>query len=151
MNSSIEQQLLEQGFFVSTTVGSSMRPMLRNRRDRVVVRAIGEKTLKKYDLPLYRLSNGKYVMHRIIGVKDDCYVIRGDNTFQKEYVPREQILGYVSEFYRGEKRVETDDRAYRMYAALWQGIYPLRALLHAVHVFASRIKHALFKPKKPNE
>ena len=145
MNSSIEEQLLEQGFFVSTTVGSSMRPMLRNRRDRVVVRAIGEKTLKKYDLPLYRLSNGKYVMHRIIGVKDDCYVIRGDNTYQKEIVLPEQILGYVTEFYRGGRRIASDSRAYRVYAVLWNWIYPIRAAWHAFRGFASRVKHKLLK------
>ena len=151
MSTSIEEQLKNGGTYVSTTSGSSMRPMLRDRRDRVIVTAIGDRELKKYELPLYRRADGKYVLHRIIGVKEDCYVIRGDNTFQKEFVPREQILGYVTEFYRGEKHVKTDNRAYRMYAALWQGIYPLRALLHGLHVFASRIKHALLKSKKPNE
>lgn len=148
MSTSIEEQLKNGGTYVSTTSGSSMRPMLRDRRDRVIVTAIGDRELKKYELPLYRRADGKYVLHRIIGVKEDCYVIRGDNTFQKEFVPREQILGYVTEFYRGEKHVETDNRAYRMYAALWQGIYPVRALWHSVRVLGSHIKHRIFQKKR---
>ena len=46
-NGNIERRLAEQGFYVSTTVGCSMRPMLRNRRDRVIVLPIGDERLKK--------------------------------------------------------------------------------------------------------
>lgn len=122
----IEAQLAEQGYHVSTTVGMSMYPMLRDRRDRIVVLPVGEERLKKYDLPLYRRPDGKYVLHRIIGVKDDVYVIRGDNTYLKEYVPHEWVLGYVSEFYRKERHVLASSRAYRFYAATWNLIYPVR-------------------------
>ena len=89
----IERQLAEQGFYVSTTVGCSMRPMLRNRRDRVIVLPVGEERLKKYDLPLYRRPDGKYILHRIIGVRDGEYIIRGDNTYVREHVRDAWILG----------------------------------------------------------
>ena len=89
----IEAQLREQGFYVSTTVGWSMFPMLRNRRDRVVVLPVGQERLRKYDLPLYRRPDGKYILHRIIGVREGEYIIRGDNTYVKEHVPDGWILG----------------------------------------------------------
>ena len=57
--SGIEEQLKSQGVYVSTTVGWSMWPMLRNRRDRIVVLPVGEEGLKRYDLPLYRLGCGR--------------------------------------------------------------------------------------------
>ena len=145
MSISIEEQLQNDGVYVSTTSGWSMRPMLRDRRDRVIVQALGDHQLKKYELPLYRRADGKYILHRIIGVKGDCYVIRGDNTYQKEFVPREQILGYVTEFYRGERRIASDSRAYRVYVVLWNWIYPIRAAWHAFRGFASRVKHKLLK------
>jgi len=145
MSTSIEEQLKNGGTYVSTTSGSSMRPMLRDRRDRVIVTAIGDRELKKYELPLYRRADGKYVLHRIVGVKEDCYVIRGDNTFQKEFVPREQILGYVTEFYRGGRRIASVSRAYRAYAMLWNWIYPIRAAWHTFRLFASRVKRKLLK------
>jgi len=122
----IETQLAQEGYYVSTTVGMSMYPMLRDRRDRIVVIPLGEKRLKKYDLPLYRRPDGKYVLHRIIGKKDGVYVIRGDNTYAKEYVPKEWIVGYVSEFYRKGRHVLSSSRAYRLYAAFWSFIYPVR-------------------------
>lgn len=141
----IERQLAEQGFYVSTTVGCSMRPMLRNRRDRVIVLPVGEERLKKYDLPLYRRPDGKYILHRIIGVRDGEYIIRGDNTYVREHVPDAWILGYVSEFYRGEKHILSDSRGYRFYARAWNFLYPVRYLYHLFRAFASRVWHQLRK------
>ena len=146
MNGLIEKQLQEDGFYVSTTVGVSMKPMLRNRRDRVVLRPVEkDEILSKYDLPLYRLPNGKYLLHRIIDVCDGYYIIRGDNTYQKEKIPREWILGVMTEFYRGRRHVMADNRSYRAYAAFWQGIYPLRYPFHLARRLASKIKHKLFQ------
>ena len=148
MNGSIEKQLAEAGFYVSTTVGVSMRPMLRNRRDRVILRPLKDgEVLAKYDLPLYRRPDGKYVLHRIIGVGDGYYIIRGDNTYQKEKVPFSWILGVVTEFYRGERHVMADNRKYRTYAAVWQGIYPVRYPFHLALRVAAGVKRRIF-PKK---
>ena len=142
---SIENALEENGFYVSTTVGMSMWPMLRNRRDRVVLIPVGKERLRRLDLPMYRRDDGKYVLHRIIGVKDGHYVIRGDNTYRKEYVREDQLIGVVSEFYRGERHVRADARRYRVYAAFWHFIFPMRWLLFKMRRVASRIKHTLFK------
>jgi hypothetical protein len=145
MSESIEARLEKDGVCVQTTVGMSMYPMLRNRRDRVVIRPVGKERLKRWDLPLYRRPDGKYVLHRIIGVRDGHYVIRGDNTYAKEIVPDEWILGVMTEFYRGEQHVRADQRSYRFYAAAWQTIYPVRRFLLALRRFASRVKHRIFK------
>ena len=146
MNENIEKILAEDGFYVSTTVGTSMLPMLRNRRDRVVIRPLGEEKLKKYDLPLYRRPDGKYVLHRIIGVREGYYIIRGDNTYRKEKVPTEWVLGYVAEFYRNEKHINVTQKKYRAYARLWNWIYPLRFLAVKCRAGLSKIKHAMIKP-----
>ena len=148
MNRNIEEQLETEGFYVSTTVGSSMFPMLRNRRDRVIVRRIGSERLKKYDLPLYRLPDGKYILHRVIGVKENAYIIRGDNTYQKERIPDEWILGYVEEFYRNGKRKAVTDRGYRLYARFWNLIYPLRFLVFRAIRLASRVRKKIFRRNK---
>jgi len=146
--SGIERQLSEQGVYVSTTVGWSMFPMLRNRRDRIIILPIGEEDLKKYDLPLYRRPDGKYVLHRILSVKKDHYVIRGDNTFKKEYVPKEWVLGYVSEFYRQDRHVRSDARGYRLYARLWRWIYPVRWCLYFARRCIGKLKRMLFSKKE---
>ena len=147
MSDSIERQLEAEGFYVSTTVGVSMRPMLRNRHDRVIIRPVGEERLQKYDLPLYRRPDGKYVLHRIIGVEDGYYIIRGDNTYTKEKVPDEWIVGVMTEFYRGDRHVLADDKGYRRYAAFWQGIYPIRKPFHSLRMLGGRVKRKLFSKK----
>ena len=151
MNSSIEAQLQKEGFYVSTTVGKSMWPMLRNRRDRVIIRARGEERLSRFDLPLYHRPDGRYVLHRILEVRDGHYVIRGDNTYYLEEVPEEQILGVMTEFYRKGKRISADDRGYRRYVAFWNAIYPLRHFAHRVRALVARILHRLFPGKKNSD
>ena len=140
----IEEILTREGFYVSTTVGMSMWPMLRNRRDRIVLSPVGEERLSRYDLPMYRRADGKYVLHRIIAVRDGEYVIRGDNTYQKEYVKDGQIVGVVREFYRGNRHVLASARTYRAYAALWHFIFPLRRLLFNMRRLAGGIKRKIF-------
>ena len=145
MNQTIEQQIAENGFYVSTTVGISMRPMLRHRRDRVVIAPTEGRRLSKWDLPLYKRPDGKYVLHRILEVRDGYYIIRGDNTYAKERVPDEWIVGVMVEFYRGKRHVKATDRAYRRYAAFWQTVYPLRLPFHWMRMAASFIKHRVLR------
>lgn len=143
---SIEQHLKQEGFYISTTVGFSMWPMLYNRRDRVIITAKKEgERLHRWDLPLYRLPNGKYVMHRVIAVKDDEYIIRGDNTYVKEHIPDAWIVGVMTEFYRKGKHISASSRTYRFYAAVWQMLLPIRWLLYRLRCIASKIKHKIFK------
>lgn len=124
---SIEQLLKQQGYHISTTSGSSMYPMLRDRRDTIIVYAV-EGRLKKYDVPLYK-AGGNYILHRIIEVKPDYYVVRGDNCFQKEIVRDEQIIGVLTEVYRGEKKVHLQGLGYKLYARLWNMLYPIRCIV----------------------
>ena len=124
---SLEEELRSGNTCVSTTVGDSMEPMLRNRRDTIVLKPVTG-ALKRYDLPLYRRPNGQYVLHRILHVKKDGYVICGDNRWWKEYpVPQDWILGVVIEFYRGEKHIYVTDWKYRLYVHLWCDLFWARA------------------------
>lgn len=149
MNGNIEEQLREQGYYVSTTVGYSMYPMLRDRRDRIVLRAVKEgEQLSRFDLPLYRRPNGNYVLHRIIGYEEGGYRIRGDNTYAVEHIPKAWILGVVTEFHRNGKKWSTDSRRYRFYARAWNAIYPLRSLWRRTKI---GLKRFLKKQKKKDE
>ena len=143
MNQSIEENLAANGVHVSTTSGYSMYPMLSDRRDRVVILPVADKRLKRYDLPLYKRPDGKYVLHRILCVKKDHYVIRGDNTYQLERIPFEWVIGYVSEFYRKGKHVSVTSRSYRFYAAFWHRIYPLRRIYRLGRSAAARVLRRL--------
>ena len=143
---SIEQVLAEKGESISSSAGYSMYPMLRNKRDMIVVETV-KRPLKKHDVPLYRLSCGKLVLHRILKVTPDGYIIRGDNLFFKEYVKKEQVIGVLKEFYRdGKKVVCATDKKYHWYIFYIRASYPLRyAWKKVIRPFLSKIKHIIFK------
>lgn len=108
--------------------GVSMLPMLRQGIDTVELAPLPEK-LKKYDLPVYQYPSGRYVMHRIVKVRDDCCICLGDNTYRYESIHREQMIGIVSAFKRGDKRIEVSAWHYRLYCRVWVAIFPIRRFL----------------------
>lgn len=105
--------------------GVSMLPMLRQGIDSVVLSPISD-DLKKYDLPLYRRENGKYVLHRIVDA--GCtYTCMGDNQFTPEPgLCRDQMIAVVTAFYRGEKKHSVSEPGYWLYCRIWHYSRPLR-------------------------
>lgn len=119
--------------------GVSMMPMLRQGRDSVELSPLPER-LKKYDLSVYRRVDGQYVMHRVVAVKEDHYVCLGDNTLAFERVFPEQMIGVVSAFKRGERRIEVDNPLYRLYCHLWR---PTRLLRVGIYYMKRAVKKLL--------
>ncbi len=126
MSTTFEEILARDGVLVYKTRGVSMEPMLRQSRDLVTIRVLASR-LKKYDVALYKRGDA-YVLHRVIAVKKDHYLIRGDNTYALENVPGSAVIGVLTGFQRKGKRHEVTDRGYRLYGRFWNAIYPLRAL-----------------------
>ena len=115
LDKNIENLLAREGEVMACSAGVSMYPMLRNKKDMIVVETVKRK-LRKYDVPLYRLESGKLVLHRIIKVNPDHYVIRGDNLTVKEYIYPDQIIGVLKSFYRGGKFVDCEkSKKYKLY------------------------------------
>lgn len=108
--------------------GVSMLPLLRQGLDAVELSPLPEK-LKKYDLPVYQYPSGKVVMHRVVGVREDCYVCLGDNTYEYEYIRPEQLIALVSAVRRGQKRIPVTNPGYRLYCRFWVAVYPMRKIM----------------------
>lgn len=140
---SIEEELLKHGTYAANTSGVSMLPLFKTHRDAVVLKSV-DRELKKYDVVLYTDGAGRYIFHRIIGIRKDCYVIRGDNTFVKEYVGKDRVLAYLVSFNRKGKHRTAEDFGYRFYSRLWNFIYPLRKVYHKIRSFAIRVKRKIF-------
>ena len=124
--SNIEEIIERDGAFVSTISGYSMSPMLKDRRDTVVVsRITGE--IKKYDVILYRTGE-KYILHRVIKVKEKEYITCGDNCTVLEIVPKESVIGILTEAWQGETKLDLKSRKYRSYCKRKvAAIYPRKA------------------------
>ena len=146
-STTIEEELSKHGYCASTTRGTSMEPLFRTGRDMVVIkRAEGE--MKKYDVVLYRYPSGKYVLHRIIKVKENEYIIRGDNTFRLEYIPKDRILGVLERFNRRGKSHTVEDKGFKVYSRIWNFIYPVRFVFHLMYRLAAKTYRLFFKKKK---
>ena len=119
--------------------GVSMRPILREGTDSVVLSKA--KSIKKYDVILYQRENGKYVLHRVVGV-GETYTCIGDNQFAFETgISSEQVIAVCVAFARGEKEYSANALRWRVYAVIW---HYSRSLRHLAMGAKKRIR-GLFK------
>lgn len=115
---------------VYTNVGDSMWPLLHEGRDLMIIDKKPEGRMKKYDAILYKRPCGKYIMHRILKVRQDDYVLCGDNRWLREFgVKDEWILGVLTAVVRKGKRVSVTNWKYRLYVHIWCDFYWIRAFI----------------------
>lgn len=138
---SFEQMLEQNGYIVFTNIGISMLPLLRQKRDVIEIRKKGPGRCKKYDVVFYKRRE-KYLLHRILRVLPDGYIIAGDNnTFIETDIGDEQILGVMKRIIRNGKEIDMENnKAYHFYVHLWCDFYPIRM---AIIRQKNRIWHVL--------
>lgn len=137
-HSNLKETLAKDGTVAFTTSGVSMWPLFRHRKDTIIVTK-RQKRLKKYDIALFQVNN-KFILHRIVKVLDNSYIICGDNCLTKEYgIKDEQILGYVTQFYRGNRLISCNNFWYRLYVYIWVNLYPIRALIKKSKIWIKKI------------
>lgn len=142
--STIEAEIQKHGKGIFTNVGDSMMPLLRQRRDIIHISKV-EGRLKKYDVPLYKRDNGQYVLHRILKVRDNDYVICGDNrTGMEEGITDKHIIGVMTGVSRDGKFLSVNDKKYKLYVMLWGGRTSYRIFLLRAKALLKR----LFKGKR---
>lgn len=139
------EELEKHGRYFSVPRGISMWPMIENKQGVVEVEKLTQKA-KRYDLVMYIRPNCQGVIHRVVRVYDDHYIIVGDNCWQKEYVKTEQVKGIVVRFYRKGKWYDVNNKWYRLYVHLWVDLLFLK---RPVFYIRDKIKH--FVRKRHNE
>ena len=138
-----EEEIRNSGKLIYTTVGVSMRPLIKQGRDLLIVTK-PQGRLKKYDIPLYKRKNGQYVLHRVVKVKDDGYVILGDNCIKWENdIKDDQIIGVLTSLVRKGKEVDFNSFGYRFYSRAWYLLYPVRVIFMSARRLAGKIKRKL--------
>ena len=121
------------GEFRLITAGFSMMPLLRNRKDIVVLRK-PEGRLKKYDIPLYKRKNGQYVLHRVVKCTQGCYYLRGDNQLETEKgIKDENIIAVVSKIIRGSSEINVKTSIlYKFYVFFRCRLFPIRYVFRKI-------------------
>lgn len=141
--STIEEVLLQTGKYIGPTVGVSMLPMLKNRRDTIVVKAKTER-LQPLDVALYKRGDA-YILHRVLSVTQTGYIIRGDNCYSDEIVPEDAVIGVLTEFFRKNKHYDCTDEKYLRYVKKRIKTYKRRRFFKITKM---KIASAIKKPIK---
>lgn len=152
-----EEILAKQGKLVYTNVGTSMMPLLRQHRDLLIIAPKPEGRLKMWDVPLYRRDNGQYVMHRVLWVRKNDYILCGDNQWHLEKgIQDRHIIGVLEARSRDGKLLPVRATAehpevpfsYKLYVFLWCFFFPIRAFLVYFHTKWIIYKYRKNKYKK---
>ena len=121
MNNSIsyEEYLAQNGSMTYTNVGRSMLPLLRQGKDLFILEKKGPERCRVGDVVLYRRGE-KYVLHRIVEVRENDYVILGDNCVAREYgITDDDVIAVMTGFVRGGKEHSVTEPGYRLYSSVW--------------------------------
>lgn len=137
----IKLQLESAGRANLTVTGSSMLPMLRNRRDTVTLIPVSDP--QKGDVVLFQRKSGQYILHRIVAVTKDGYICCGDNQAELEPVTGDQMIAVVDSFTRKRKRYTVDALGYRLYTAVWVNLFFLRRPYIALRRCLGRLRSKL--------
>lgn len=143
MNTSIAEYLKENGRITYSNVGVSMMPLLRQGKDLFTIEKNDGTRYKRGDVVLFARGKDKYVLHRIIKVLPDEYVILGDNCVNPERgIKDSDIHGKMISFVRNGKEHSIREKRYRFYTAFILFTNPVRVFFKRIW---SRIKRLLKK------
>jgi len=137
--------LEKHGKLVYRNIGTSMLPLIREKHDLMIIVKRPEGRLKKYDAVLYKSKNGEYILHRIIKVNNNDYVICGDNCIHREFgIKDEQIIGVLTAVVKDNKTINASDIKYRIYVHFVCDFFHIKAaVLYIIQLFrrlSSKIK-----------
>lgn len=144
-NISIEQwcALAEKGTKIPVKIslaGHSMEPLIRMRRDKVVIVPVDEEIVVG-DIVLFKRFDGAYVVHRVYSISGETIVTLGDNCENPDPpMNRSAVLGKVTEIIRGKRLIEADSPLQRRLGKISMKLLPLRKrYLHLKYVIRKNL------------
>lgn len=139
----IIKEQLESGRTVTLPItGTSMLPLLVAGRDSVILSSVKKPNIN--DIIFYRRNNGQFVLHRIIGVDENGYILCGDNQWVKEYgIKDHNIIGVVTEINRDGKNFNINNDKYIKYYKRWLKLFPIRKPLIKILTILRAIKRKM--------
>ena len=138
-----EDYIEKNGSLTYTNVGVSMLPLLRQGKDMFIVSKRSGERCRVGDVVLYRRPPDHYVLHRVIEVRPDDYVILGDNCINKEYgIKDDDIIAVMTGYIRRGREHSISEKGYRLYSFIWLHTIPVRT---GFKKFKIKIKRSIKK------
>lgn len=121
-----EEILDQDGVLVYTCRGVSMKSLLKQNSDLLVIRK-PDREFRNHDIVLFR-TNHKYLLHRIIKIEGDMITTAGDNnTFKDSRIHKDRIIGILSTIVRDGKEINVNDPKLKFYGTLVSECFDLKA------------------------
>lgn len=121
----IKETLMHGGTVELPITGTSMFPLLKAGRDTVIIKS--DSSFQVGDIIFYRRDDGHFVLHRIVGVDENGYVLCGDNqTMPEKNITEKHIIAKVIEIHRNGKIILADDPKYLRKVNFWIKALPHR-------------------------
>ena len=141
INAQFDELLKNNQPIVRTITGYSMYPTLINHKDVVIIEPL-RNPLRVNDVVIYKSSKQDvYILHRIMRIKGNELVIRGDNNnFNEHDYTKDDILGIMTGFYKGNKYIDCEtNKSYKFYVWFWRyTYYPREFFIKPIYRFVRR-------------
>lgn len=129
----IQKQFCQQKEVCIYPQGSSMWPLLIEKRDCVTVMPASLKTWHRGDVMLYQRNDYVLVLHRLHHKDKRGYYFVGDNqTAIEGPLRKEQLLGVVTRFQRNGHSFSRHQPLYLIISHLWLLCRPIRPTLSKI-------------------
>lgn len=117
------ERLLGEGDEVTITIrGNSMQPMLRDGRDRVVLRRYEGEPIGVGDVMLFRHSR-RHVLHRVVRIEGERIIFAGDGNYRLyEQAHREDVVAHMVAYIRDGRRRECSDVPWQRFSRVWMAL-----------------------------
>ena len=138
----IEASISENGVFPLVVTGTSMTPTLYSERDVVHLVSPTYKLPEKYDIVLFKRSDGAVILHRIIKkLPDNRFLINGDSQIWTEEINFSQIVAVTKSYIKNNKKISCDTTGYKIKSAIWCKTRRFRPFLFKLSSVLNRKKH----------
>ena len=117
------ERLLAQSDEVTITIrGNSMRPMLRDGRDGVVLRRYECEPIRVGDVMLFRYRAG-HILHRVVRVEGERITFAGDGNYNLyEVAQRGDIVARMVAYVKDGSRYECEGKEWRRFSRVWMAL-----------------------------
>ena len=142
----IRKTLKKHGFVIYNFHGTSMLPLLKEKEDKVHLKA--NEKIKLFDVVLFERYKGYFVLHRVIDIKDGkCYIL-GDNSPILDIVPLNEIVAKMVGYYKKNIYHDINSEEYLSYVEkIKKSINPIKEELikDSKEFFYLRKKNAYYQ------
>ena len=114
--------------------GNSMLPFIRNAKDEIVLEKPNKQSFQKGTLLLVRLTDGRYVLHRVKEINELCIILHGDGNLSTfENCSIEDVIAEATSVIRSRRAIVKGSFRWNLYRYLWPKNLLVRRVCLAIY------------------